>query len=156
MDLLFRNIKFFCVGYLLLWLLLYCFRYWPVLFWYPFCLWSPGEGIDKFLEIFKLEFYGWKEVLDVEKSFLFAVIFIILFSKSSPKRSSESAGTFFLIVWYWLSSHYTIWSCLFYSRLVFTWLGVLVNLCNHDLLCLYFYLGWQHLNFCNSLILVMH
>ena len=113
------------MGYLLLLLLLYCFWYWPVLFWYPFWLRFPGFWANgrKFFELLKEGLYDWKEVLEVEKSFLFAVIFIILFGKSSPKRNSESAGTFFLNVWYWLSRQYAIWSRLICSRSVFTWLS---------------------------------
>ena len=72
---------------------------------------------------FKREVIWLEEVLDVEKSFFFAVTFIILFGKSSPKRISESAGTFFLSAWYWLSGKYAIWLHLFCSRSVFTWLS---------------------------------
>ena len=46
----------------------------------------------------------------------------MLFRKSSPKRNFESPGIFFFNSWYWLSGQYAIWSRLFYSRSVFTWL----------------------------------
>ena len=45
------------------------------------------------------------------------------FGKSSPKRNSESAVTFILNAWYWLSRQYAIWSHLYCSRSVFTWLS---------------------------------
>ena len=108
-----------------LWLLLYCFWYWPVLFWYPFWLRFPGfwRNQCKFFELLKEELHDWKEVLDVEKSFLFAVTFFFFFGKSSPKRNSESAVTFILNAWYWLSRQYAIWSHLYCSRSVFIWLS---------------------------------
>ena len=113
------------MGYLLLLLRLYCFWCRAVLFWYPFWLQFPGfwGNVCKFFELLKEGLYNWKEILDVEKSFLFVVTFIILFGKSSPKRNSESAGTFFLNAWYWSSRQYAIWPRLFCLRSVFTWLS---------------------------------
>ena len=130
------------MGYLLLLLLLYCFWYWPVLFWYPFWLRFPGFWANgrKFFELLKEGLYDWKEVLDVEKSFLFAVTFIILFGKSSPKRNFESAGTFYLNAWYCLGSMQYDHAYFAQGQYSLDWV-VLVNLCNREPLCLNFYLG---------------
>ena len=135
------------MGYLLLWFLLHCFWNWPALFWYPYWFWYPGFWGNRrnFFKLLKEELYNWKELLDVKKSFLFAVTLIILYCKLSPKRNSESAGTFFPNAWYWLSRKYAIWTRCFFSihkvEYSHDW-AVVVNLSNHDPLCLYFYLRW--------------
>ena len=115
-----------------------------VLFWYPFWLrfpWFWGNWC-KFFELLREGLYDWKEVLDAENSPLFAVTFIFFFGKLSPERNSESAGTFF--------SMRSI-DCLYsmqYDHAYFAqgqysldWV-VLVNLCNHEPLCLSFFFGW--------------
>ena len=57
-----------------------------------------------------------------------------------------------------MSRQYAIWSRLFciqgQGQYSLDWVD-LVNLCNHEPLCLNFYLGWQYLNFCYSLSLAM-
>ena len=129
---------FFCLGYLLLWLLLYCFWCWLVLFCYPF--WFKFSGFwgnqHKFFEFSKEELYGWNKLLDVEKNFSFAVTLLFLLYH---KWNSETAGTFFLNVWHWLSKQYAVWSHQFCSRSVFMWLSRASNLCNHELFCLFLF-----------------
>ena len=94
----------------------------------------------KFFELLKEELYDWKEGLDVEKSFLFAVTFIIPFEKLSPKGNSELAGTFFLSIDCLDSTQYDQ-AYFAHGQYSLDWV-VLVNLCNHEPLCLNFYLGW--------------
>ena len=69
------------LGYLSLWLLLHCFWYWPNLFRYPYWFLYSGFWGNrcKVFELLKEELHDWKELLDVEKSFIFAVTFIILY-----------------------------------------------------------------------------
>ena len=111
----------------------------PILVLYP-GFWGNRR---KFCKHLKEELYNWKELLDVKNSFLFTVNSLLFIVNHHQKEILNQQAHFPQCVI--LSKKYAIWTCRFcnihkveYSH---DWV-VVVNLCNHDSLCLYFYLGW--------------